>query len=264
MDLPRILDERHELKIRLEAASGLLLFLDFDGTLAPIAPQPGLVKLPDAAREVLNKLAALPAVAIAIVSGRSLADVKRRVGIAGLIYAGNHGLEIEGRGLKFQHSAAEDLSAAVRDVTGQISARTSGFPGIEIEPKGLTTSVHFRRASPPIQVALERLLRELVAPDDLRIEVRQGKMVHEILPRVRWDKGDAVVWIRDQIGKSRALSIVVGDDMTDENAFNALDDAITICVNPRRPTAAGYRVDSPADVCEFLAWLAETWAERDV
>jgi len=263
MDLPQILDRRQEVETRIDRASGLLLFLDFDGTLAPIVRRPALAELPDPTREVLNELAALPAITIAIVSGRALRDVKKRVGIAGLIYAGNHGLEIEGRGLAFEHSAAVELSSAVRKVTGSISARARAFPGIEIESKGLTTSLHYRQASRPIQVALERLLRNFIPPDDPRIEVREGKMVYEIRPRVRWDKGHAVVWIRDQLGMSGALPFVVGDDMTDENAFTALDDAITVCVNPRRPTAAGYRLESPDDVRVFLAWLARVWASRD-
>ena len=84
-------------------------------------------------------------------------------------------------------------------------------------------------------------------------------MVHEIRPRVDWDKGTAVRWIRDQLGQAEALPIVVGDDMTDENAFDAFDDAITICVDPHRPTAAKYRVDGPDDVRGFLEWIAETW-----
>jgi len=262
MDLPPILDGRPEVKTRIDRASGLLLFLDFDGTLAPIVAQPSLAELPDPTLEVLNELAALPAITISIVSGRSLGDLKRRVGIPGLIYAGNHGLEIEGRGLAFEHPAALELSAAVRDITGWISARAGALEGIEIESKGLTTSVHYRQASRPIQVAVEGLLRKFVPPDDPRIEVREGKMVHEIRPRVPWDKGHAVVWIRDRLGQDGALPIVVGDDMTDENAFTAFDDSITICVDPRRPTAASYLLESPDDVREFLAWLARVWASR--
>jgi len=253
--LPRILDRRPEIEARIARAVHLLLFLDFDGTLAPIVPQPGLAELPDPTREILNELAALPAITISIVSGRSLQNIKRRVGIPGLIYAGNHGLEIEGGGVAFEHPAAVELFAAVRAVTGWISACAGAFPGIEIESKGLTTSVHYRQASRPIRVALESSLRKVIPPDDPRIELREGKMVHEILPRVPWGKGHAVVWIRDQLGKSGALPIVVGDDMTDENAFTAFDDAITICVDPRRPTAASYRLESPDDVRAFLEWV---------
>ncbi len=257
MDLPLILDHRQEIEARITRAGHLLLFLDFDGTLAPIVPLPGLAELPDPTREVLNKLMALPATTISIVSGRSLQNIKQRVGIPGLIYAGNHGLEIEGRGLAFEHPAAVELGSAVADITAGFTARSRALEGIVIEYKGLTTSLHYRGASLATRVALERLLRSFIPPDDPRIEVREGKMVHEIRPRVAWDKGRAVVWIRDRLGQGGALPIVVGDDMTDENAFTAFDDAITICVDPERPTAASYRLESPDDVRAFLGWVKQ-------
>ena len=81
MDLPPVLDRRTEVKARIDRAASLLLFLDFDGTLAPIVPEPALAVLPDRHAQVLNELAALPTITIAIVSGRSLGDVKGRVGI---------------------------------------------------------------------------------------------------------------------------------------------------------------------------------------
>jgi len=239
-----------------------LLFLDFDGTLSPIAPRPGLAELPDPTRDALNELATLAGVAISIVSGRSLQDITSRVGIPGLIYAGNHGLEIEGRGLSFEHATARDLFPAVRGVSDSLAAALRALEGVEIESKGLTTSVHYRQASRPIQVALEQLIRAFVPPDDPSIEVRAGKMVYEIRPRVDWDKGNAVVWVREQLGQEAALPFVVGDDMTDEDAFTAFDDAITICVDPRRTTAALYRLLGPDDVRAFLQYLARAWKSR--
>jgi trehalose 6-phosphate phosphatase len=263
MNLPRILDRRQEIEARLDRTEHLLLFLDFDGTLAPIVPRPALAELPDSTRAILNELAALAAITISIVSGRALADVKSRVGVPGLIYAGNHGLEIEGNGLAFTHPGAIDLWPAVRDITALLAARSRALVGVEIESKGLTTSVHYRRAPPAVRVALEGLLKAFITGDDPRIEIREGKMIHEILPRVSWDKGRAVVWIRDQLGGHRALPIVLGDDVTDEDAFTALDDAITVCVGPIRSSGARYRLDSPDEVREFLAWLARVWAGRD-
>jgi trehalose-phosphatase len=258
-DLPAILDRQHELKARIESASDLLLFLDFDGTLSPIAPRPALAELPNSTRQVLSELAGCAGIAIAIVSGRSLDDVRRRVGSPGLIYAGNHGLEIEGTGLAFNHPRAVELQPAVSELVATLLARSRAFKGVEFEEKGLTTSVHYRRASHREQVVLERLLSALVAPDDPKIEVTTGKMVYEIRPRVDWDKGRAVAWIRDQLGQAGALPIVIGDDETDENAFTSFDDAITICVDPRRPTAAQYCAESPEEVRTFLEWLAEVW-----
>jgi trehalose 6-phosphate phosphatase len=258
---PDVFDKLDELRTRIDRVASLLLLLDFDGTLAPIVPRPVLAALPESARQVLNELAVLSDVTTAIVSGRALEDVRQRVGIHGLIYAGNHGLEIEGCGLLFKHPRAVELISTVRKVSSTIRARASAFEGVEVEDKVLTTSVHHRRTSPRERVELTRLVGDLVPPDDPHIEVREGKMVHEIRPRVDWDKGNAVAWIQNQLGLAKALKVVAGDDMTDESAFLAFDDAITICVDPRRPTAASYRARDPEDVCALLAWIARTWKD---
>jgi trehalose 6-phosphate phosphatase len=262
MDLPSVLDTLREVKARVDRAGSLLLFLDFDGTLAPIVQEPMLAVLPAATRQVLDELVAHATITIAIVSGRSLGDVKGRVGMPDLIYAGNHGLEIEGRSLSFEHPQAAVLKGAVREITERIAAHAASLEGIEIESKGFTSSIHYRRAARSAQIHLDALLRDIVAPSDPNIEVREGKMVHEIRPRVDWDKGKAVAWIRKQLGQPEALPIVVGDDATDEDAFAAFDDAITICVAPQRPTVARYRVGSPDDVRGCLEQLARAWEQR--
>jgi trehalose 6-phosphate phosphatase len=259
MDLPSVFDTLREVKARVDRAGSILLFLDFDGTLAPIVQEPMLAVLPAATRHVLDELVAHATITIAIVSGRSLGDVKGRVGMPALIYAGNHGLEIEGRGLWFEHAQAVVLRGAIRKITERIAAHAASLEGIEIESKGLTSSIHYRRAPRAAQIHLDTLLRDIVAPDDPDIEIREGKMVHEIRPRVEWDKGKAVIWIRRQLDQPAALPIVLGDDLTDENAFDAFDDAITICVDPHRPTAAKYRVESPDQVRDFLGWLSRAW-----
>jgi trehalose 6-phosphate phosphatase len=262
IDLPPVFDTPQEVKARIDRARRLLLFLDFDGTLAPIVQEPKLALLPTETRVVLDELASRETIRVAIVSGRSLVDITGRVGMPTLIYAGNHGLEIEGPGLSFEHPRAADLEGAVREITERIAAHSASLEGIEIESKGLTSSIHYRRAPRSAQIHLEALLRDIVAPNDPDIVVSEGKMIHEVRPRVAWDKGNAVIWIRQQLDQPDDLPIVMGDDTTDENAFVAFDDAITICVDPRRPTAAEYWVESPDDVKEFLEWIARNWERR--
>jgi trehalose 6-phosphate phosphatase len=251
---------RAHVQARIERAARLILFLDFDGTLAPIVDEPILAILPAATRQVLVELISDPAIMIAIVSGRALGDVKGRVGIPGLIYAGNHGLEIEGQGLSFEHAAAVVLKGAIREITERIATHAAELEGVEIESKVLTSSIHFRRAPRAAQIHLDSLIRDLISPTDPNIEVREAKMVHEIRPRVAWDKGNGVAWIRQQLREEQAQPIVIGDDLTDESAFLAFDDAITICVDPGRPTAAGYELDSPEAVLDFLRWIAQMWS----
>jgi trehalose 6-phosphate phosphatase len=264
IDLPQVFDTSQELKARIDRARRLLLFLDFDGTLAPIVQEPKLAVLPAETRVVLDELASRETITVAIVSGRSLVDIKGRVAMPALIYAGNHGLEIEGPGVAFEHTRAAFLKSTVREITERIAMHAASLEGIEIESKGLTTSIHYRRAPRSAQIHLEALLRDIVAPSDPDIVVSEGKMVHEVRPRVDWDKGKAVIWIRKQLDQSEALPIVLGDDMTDENAFVAFDDAITICVDPRQETAAEYWVQGPDDVKDFLAWIARTRESRSI
>ncbi len=211
--------------------------------------------LPTHTRQILAELAANDRVTIAIVSGRALRDVKGRIGMPELIYAGNHGLEIEGRGLAFEHPGASVLKMAIREITERLAVHTATIEGIEIEAKGLTSSIHFRRANRAAQIHLESIVSDLIAPDDRTIAVRRGKMVVEICPRVDWHKGKAISWIRNQLDQPSALPIVIGDDLTDENAFDAFNDAVTIRVGDERPTGARYRLGGPEEVAAFLAQI---------
>jgi trehalose 6-phosphate phosphatase len=263
MELRSALDGKGELTQLIERAPQLLLCLDFDGTLSPIVERPALAELPPATGRVLRELQALPSLALSFVSGRLLEDIKSRVGLEGVVYAGNHGLEVEGSGFRFDHPQALRLAADLRDLAGQLAARAADLEGVEIEEKGLTTSVHHRRASAMTRRRLLELLRELVPASDERFVVREGLMVYEVRPRVAWDKGRAIRWIRDRLGLSAALPIVLGDDVTDEDAFVAFDDALSICINPRRATAARYGLKDPEEVRQFLAWIAQIWRRRE-
>src|SRR5437667_6410247 len=97
--LPRIASE-------VESAGNLLIFLDFDGTLAPVVNDPTLASIPPETLRTLTSLAGLEKVSLAIISGRALADLKARVGLPNLIYAGNHGLEISGPGMYYLQPTA--------------------------------------------------------------------------------------------------------------------------------------------------------------
>ena len=122
-----------------------VLFLDYDGTLAPIVDDPAAAQMAPAMQHVLTALAQHPRYRVAIISGRALADLRTRLGERGLYLAGNHGLEIEGPGIRFQHPEARqlrpELDTLVQAMTGDLEA----IPGAWIEDKGLTLSVHFRR-----------------------------------------------------------------------------------------------------------------------
>jgi trehalose-phosphatase len=253
MDQSRTILQDPELISQVAQAQHLLFSLDFDGTLAPIVDHPDEAALPAATAGVLRALDRVTGVTVSINSGRSLDDIRSRVGIDGLIYAGNHGLEIEGPGIRFVHPRALALGESLRRITKEIAMAGSSLDGVEIEWKHLTGSVHYRRASAFVRRELVEILRESRLAYDRRFMIREGKKVYDLRPRIGWTKGDAVRLIQERLHLRDALVVLAGDDLTDEDAFNAFDDALTICVGPRHHTAARYSVASCEELREFLA-----------
>ncbi|MGH7451424.1 MAG: trehalose-phosphatase, partial [bacterium] len=102
-----------------------------------------------------------------------------------------------------------------------------------------------------------RVVRAAVTPRHRQWQLAAGKMVYEIKPRVDWHKGAALHWIKDRVGQPKALAIYLGDDFTDEDAFAALPDGITVKVGHAEETLAKFHVANPAEVQQFLRWLLE-------
>ncbi|HEX4593107.1 MAG TPA: trehalose-phosphatase [Bryobacteraceae bacterium] len=237
-------------------APHVLLSLDFDGTLAPIDVNPGAALMPAESRRALKALEASERCTVAIISGRALPDLRERVRMEEIIYAGNHGLEITGPGLHFIEPSAAQRVEALEELARHLQVRLRHIPGVEVESKVLTASIHFRRASPNKLDEVHKLVLEAVAPIVSLFQVTQGLQIFEIRPRVNWHKGMAVRWIKQALGRGDALSIYLGDDVSDEDAFATLRDDITISVGRVSGTCAQYHIDLQESVQEFLVWLA--------
>src|SRR5262245_5474183 len=240
---------------RVRAAPHLLLCCDFDGTLAPLAEDPGAVGLADDVRGSLAGLADTGRVTVVIISGRSAADLRARVPVAGLIAAGNHGLEIAGPG--FEHVDPEVIRTApvVSNLAESLAKPMQEFPGAVVEDKGLSVSVHYRRVAPDLHCAVRCAVHMVLAGLSHPFVLTNGRLAYNIRPRVYWDKAAAIRWIAGRVGRPDALVIYIGGDTSDEEAFAALPDGITIRVAPGPETAAKYHVGGPDDVCWLLAWL---------
>jgi trehalose 6-phosphate phosphatase len=241
----------------LAAAAGrrLALFLDYDGTLTPIVERPEDAVLAPQTRAVLRRLAARHAVAI--VSGRDLQDVRDRVGIDGLCYAGSHGFDIAGPRGAHQHDAARAAAPQLAAAAGELERDTGQIAGVQIERKRFAIAVHFRRARDEDRAAVERVVdRALARHAGLR--KTGGKKIFELRPDVDWDKGRAVLWLIGALGLGDALPVYIGDDLTDEDAFRALAGrGIGIAVQETpQPTAAQYTLRDPEEVRALLAGLA--------
>lgn len=255
---------------KLSKAEHILLLSDYDGTLTPIVERPEMADLPYAARLLLQELMARRNFTVGIISGRALSDLKARVGLKGVFYAGNHGLEIEGPALSFVHPVAEEFRAVGRVLHLVLKNSLSRIKGAFVEDKGLTLSVHYRLVDGASVPEVARAFETVVGVPRLlgRVRVTEGKKVFEIRPAVDWDKGKAVFEVlasyRRAHPKIRSLVIFLGDDLTDEDGFKAVVKlggvAIFVGEAPER-TAAGYHLRSPGEVQEFLSRLLD--AERD-
>jgi trehalose 6-phosphate phosphatase len=239
------------LRARVESANHILLALDFDGTLAPITNRPEDAFVPPETASALVRLAASPGITVAILSGRSMGDLSSKVGPE-FILAGNHGLEIEGGGLQFAHDRARSLEPALENFCCRIAEMLDGIPGAWVERKGPTASVHFRQAPPELAGWIEATVRLVLRAYALCLRARAGRMVWEILPRVRWDKGKALDFIASHLGKPEPLVVCIGDDLTDEDMFRARSAAISIRVGTGQESAEQYSVDDPGEVVTVL------------
>jgi len=239
---------------RMILPSDLLLFLDFDGTLAPTVIDAGAAQLPPETRNILDSLASSKRICVAIISGRSLSDLRNRVALQGLIYSGNHGLEISGPGLHFVEPASAERLPVLERISTDLRERFKHVPGVWVENKRLTASVHFRAAPPASRDDIRQAVGSALQENDFYVTA--GVQTFDIRPKVDWNKGMAVRWIQEASGHRSALPAYIGDDTTDEDAFDALRGGITVRIGHSRETAAEYHLDHQRQVQEFLIWLA--------
>jgi trehalose 6-phosphate phosphatase len=249
-----LLDNFDLFAARVQAAPHVGLFLDFDGTISRIIPVPQDAELDSGIRSTLRVLAERPDFTIGIVSGRALADVRERVGIKKAIYVGNHGLEIEADEVRFREPEAEALRRELRCLLLQLKLALCDTDGLEIEDKALSLSVHFRRVTEHLHDWVRAMTCSTVGRSR-SFACREGKMVVEVFPRVDWNKGRAVKWVAREILPSSPLLLYVGDDVSDEDAFAAIRDGITIRVGGLSGTAAQYALPDVSAVGLFLKWL---------
>jgi alpha,alpha-trehalase len=229
----------------------IAVFLDYDGTLTPIVSRPEDAWLSESMRQALRELAAH--MTVAILSGRDLDDVRRRVDLDGIVYAGSHGFDIAGPGLRREFGAEflPELDVAekeLREALGEIS-------GAQLERKRFSVAAHYRNVNENDVPDVTRAV-ETVAARHRELRRIDGNKVYELLPDIDWDKGKAVLWLLETLDL-KVLPIFIGDDRTDEDAFRALEKrgvGILISEQPQ-VTAASYRLNNPEEVERFLREL---------
>ena len=239
---------------RIQQAQNLFLFLDYDGTLTPIVSRPELAFCPSEVKRHLEKLRRLPGVFLAIISGRRLDDLRKKVGISGIIYVGNHGLEIENPGGGQKKSVPPARIKGLKKITTNLRNSLKEIPGILFEEKGPILSVHYRNVPEKFFPRVPQGLKEELQQWKGHWKMRSGKMVFEIWPNIDFNKGDAVREILRTFPSQGLLPIYFGDDQTDEDAFRALKGhGISVFVGPSGSSSeADFFLKNPDEVQEFL------------
>ncbi len=239
-------------RIRKEKVS---LFLDYDGTLTPIVGRHEKARLSYLMKELLRKLKR--SYPVAVISGRGLDDLQEKVGIDGVVYAGNHGLEIYSEEMSFRIKGASRIKTALNQITMDLEPIIEGIKGVIVENKGLTASIHYRLVDRRETPRLIEVVKEKLSPyiEEGKVRITEGKKVIEIRPPVDWDKGKAVKWILRRGGFKGTMPVYIGDDETDRDAFKVLKGCGISIVVGHRWQDTDYFLKGQDEVSGFLKWF---------
>jgi trehalose 6-phosphate phosphatase len=262
--LPHALRDAGTLTERM-GGKRLAVFLDYDGTLTPIVDRPDDAIISESMREVVRGLARR--CTVCVVSGRDRPVVQRLMGVDDLVVAGSHGFDIwsPGGGAVVREEGTSFAELLGR-VTDTVRSQVGSVKGALVEPKKSSVAVHYRLVDEHERQRIKAIVDAVLAAEPDALRVTPGKMVYEIQPKIEWDKGRAVLYLLEALGLDGedVLPLYVGDDNTDEHAFQALSGrGIGILVaDPADPeiagrgTAADFVLGDTQEVERFLGALA--------
>ena len=247
----------------VRAGAHWLMLFDFDGTLVDIVTSPDGGTISDTTHGLLDALVERDDCTVGIVSGREIAELQQRTALGERAWlAGAHGFEIEGPGGAFVHPAIDEARDAFISVASQMRRELPRFPGVAVERKRAALVLHTLSAGPQVgATARARFLeiaQPLLAAD--RVRLHAGRVAFELLAPADWHKGHAVHWIRSQVVARHGQALVtlyVGDDVTDEDAFGALGAGDVAIAVGDRPSQAPFRVSDPSHVQQLLRALVD-------
>ncbi|KAK3129919.1 hypothetical protein QOZ80_6BG0486590 [Eleusine coracana subsp. coracana] len=269
---PSALDKFDQI-VAASAGKRIVMFLDYDGTLSPIVNDPDAAFMSETMRMAVRSVAKhFPT---AIVSGRCRDKVFEFVKLAELYYAGSHGMDIKGpakassrhakankaKGVLFQ--PASEFLPMIEQVHDRLVELTRSVPGAKVENNKFCVSVHFRCVDEKMWGELAETVKGVMR-EYPKLRLTQGRMVFEVRPTIKWDKGKALEFLLESLGFAdcnNVLPVYIGDDRTDEDAFKVLrrrGQGVGILVSKHpKETTASYSLQEPAEVMEFLLRLVE-------
>jgi len=230
----------------------IALFLDVDGTLLEIAPRPDAVKVPASLRNTLQLAAARAGGALALISGRSIADLDRLFAPSVFPAAGQHGLERRSLDGRITHPDVD--VQRLTPIRARLEALQTAHAGLILENKGAALAMHYRLA-PQCESLVRDAMTQAAAQLGEQFELRTGKCVFELTP-AGFSKRTAIEAFMREPPFAGRTPVFVGDDVTDEDGFAAVNDmqGISIRVGASPTTAARYSFGS---VSAVIAWLRE-------
>lgn len=226
---------------------GAALFLDFDGTLVELAEGPDAIEVSPHLPSLLRRLGERLEGRIGIISGRSIESLERHLDCSGFAISGSHGLELRhADGTRF----APDEPAGLEAARAEVQRFADGQEGLVVEEKPAGLAVHYRKA-PAAAKNVDAFMDEVAAGHGL--SVQHGKMVAELRPHGA-DKGDALRALMREPNFAGKRPVFVGDDLTDEHAFEAAAamGGAGVLVGTARPSAARWRLPDVAAVARWL------------
>jgi trehalose 6-phosphate phosphatase len=260
-------DKKTFIKNYLEGKS-IFLFLDYDGTLAPITSRPELAMIPINTRRALVKLCSNPRMRLAIVSGRSAGDLKARMSLRNAIYVGNHGWEIKEEGRPYKVNQSREARYGLFDVYQTLLEKVGNMPGVIVENKGFTLSVHYRRVNffriPHLKSTVGKILS--IYRNNNILQNTEGDKVIEISPVSALTRGGVArqLFDRESQKKGDFMPVCIANGLGEELFDAFAGEGLNIRVGRNAKSGAGFYLNDIDDVQELLHELSlhETGTNR--
>jgi len=201
-----------------------------------------------------ERMERMPRAVVTILSGHSVLDLRGRIGLEGLYYVGDHGLQISGPGIEFTEPEAGLLRMALEILAAEVRSRVETVRGARVETRTLTCSVDLRDVSPRRRGQVRRAVASAVFEVRDLFRCQENQFVCELRPNVEWSQASAIRWILNHTGGANSTAIFIGEGFADEEVFRSLTGAITIKVGDPQRTSAAYWAPDVDELLRFLAW----------